>query len=332
MTTQAYSADFDVRTFGAKADGKTDDTKSAWMKACAADTPSKVVIGSWDYMVGSLSFEGPCKNKVTVHLEGTFKAPEDPKQLQNSQNGWVIFRNVDGLNVLGGGTLDGQGALAWSQNNCATTGKCNSIANVVFASLTNSRIQELTSRDSKFFHMTIMNCKNLTLQGIKTASILTESTLADHWSRYKNRGRLCFDRQSVEIEDVTCGSGHGISIGSLGRYHDEQPVYGITVRNATITGTSNGVRIKTWPASPSGIASNVHFEDITMKNVSNPVLIDQEYCPYGRCQAKMPSRVKISNLSFKRIHATSATQVAVKLACSRAIPCSNVSVEDVYLT
>ncbi|KAI9178495.1 hypothetical protein LWI28_027241 [Acer negundo] len=83
----------------------------------------------------------------------------------------------------------------------------------------------------------------------------------------------------ITIERVTCRPGHGISVGSLGKYEKEDPVTGVTVRNCTITGTMNGVRIKTWPDSFEGIVSNMHFEDIIVNNVGNPVLIDYAYCP-----------------------------------------------------
>lgn len=68
-----------------------------------------------------------------------------------------------------------------------------------------------------------------------------------------------------------------------------------------------------------------------MNNVSTPLLIDQEYCPYAQCKAEVPSRVKISNVSFKNIRGTSATKLAVKLACSRSIPCKNVQMSDISL-
>lgn len=52
--------------------------------------------------------------------------------------------------------------------------------------------------------------------------------------------------QYVEAEDITCGPGHGISIGSLGKDNSKAYVSGVTVNGAKISGTRNGVRIKTW--------------------------------------------------------------------------------------
>jgi galacturan 1,4-alpha-galacturonidase len=94
--------------------------------------------------------------------------------------------------------------------------------------------------------------------------------------------------QDVTINKVTCGPGHGISIGSLGKYTNEEPVSGIKVIGCTLTDTANGVRIKTWPSNPtSGSATNMHFEDIIMNNVANPIIIDQVYCPWNQCKAQV---------------------------------------------
>lgn len=73
------------------------------------------------------------------------------------------------------------------------------------------------------------------------------------------------------------------SVGSLGKYMNEEDVSGVSVRNCTVSGTTNGVRIKTWPGSPPSQASNFTFEDIIMHNVSNPIIIDQHYCPDHDC-------------------------------------------------
>ncbi|KAM7263487.1 hypothetical protein ACFE04_001170 [Oxalis oulophora] len=118
-----------------------------------------------------------------------------------------------------------------------------------------------------------------------------------------------------------------------GRSLGEEPVTRISVRNCTLLGTMNGLRVKTWPSSPAdSVVSDLRFEDIIMVNVSNPVLIEQEYCPSNLCDLQRPSRVKISNVSFKNIRGTSASQTAVKLVCSEMYPCQNVEMSDIDLT
>lgn len=89
--------------------------------------------------------------------------------------------------------------------------------------------------------------------------------------------------KNVHVEKVTCGPGHGISIGSLGRFPNEEPVQGIYIKNCTISGTMNGARIKSWPLGTPGTASDIHFEDIIMEKVGNPILIDHAYCPAQNC-------------------------------------------------
>lgn len=224
------------------------------------------MIAKGKYLVGPVRFGGPCKAAVSIRVEGTLQAPAEPEKLK-SQDGWVVFQNVDKLSVFGGGTFDGQGKLAWSKNNCAKTGKCNSlpivslmypftinfklnylfltsniltyilpvalcIQNIRLTGVTNSHIQHITSLNSKLFHMNVINCKHLTLEHI-TIDAPQESLNTDgiHIGRSSNinvtnanikTGDDCVSigdgSQQINVEKVICGPGHGISIGSLGRY------------------------------------------------------------------------------------------------------------------
>lgn len=83
--------------------------------------------------------------------------------------------------------------------------------------------------------------------------------------------------QKVHATDITCGPGHGISIGSLGSGNSEAHVSDINVYGAKFYGTTNGLRIKTWQGG-SGSASNIKFQHIDMEGVENPIIIDQNYC------------------------------------------------------
>lgn len=90
------------------------------------------------------------------------------------------------------------------------------------------------------------------------------------------------------------------SVGSLGRYPNEGDVRGLVVRDSTMKGTMNGVRIKTWANSPgSSAATNMTFENIKMNNVSNPIIIDQAYCPFTSCPTKVSHYIHSIQIRFQ---------------------------------
>ncbi|AQK82101.1 Pectin lyase-like superfamily protein [Zea mays] len=63
----------------------------------------------------------------------------------------------------------------------------------------------------------------------------------------------------VNITGVTYGSGHGISIGSLGRYKDEKDDTNINVKDCTLKKTTFGVRIKAYEDAASVLTvSKIH--------------------------------------------------------------------------
>ncbi|CAI9777082.1 unnamed protein product [Fraxinus pennsylvanica] len=134
------------------------------------------------------------------------------------------------------------------------------------------------------------------------------------------------------IENVSCGPGHGISIGSLGWDLQEPGVQNVTVKTVTFTGTQNGVRVKTWARPSNGFVKYVLFQDVVMVNVENPIIIDQNYCPDDHKCPDQVSGVKISDITYQDIHGSSSTEIAMKFDCSKQYPCNDVTLEDVNLT
>ncbi|XP_009365183.2 exopolygalacturonase [Pyrus x bretschneideri] len=350
-TSNAQSGVYDVTSanYGGKANSDiTQALSKAWTDACASTSASKIVVPSGTYKFVGATFKGPCKAPIEFQLQGTVQAPEHIKELPKEDT-WVAFERIDGLTLSGGGIFDGQGTTAWKQNDCHKNKNCKSKAvNLRFNFVTNSIVREITTKDSKNFHVNLLGCKNLAFQHF-TVSAPKESVNTDgiHMGRSTEinitdttigTGDDCISighgTKQLHVTNVTCGPGHGISIGSLGRTEDEEPVSGIFIKNCTISNTDNGVRIKTWPASPAkGTAvSDVHFEDIIMDNVKNPVVIDQEYCPHKLCTPEVSSKVKISNVSFKNIKGSSSGPVGVKLLCSGKLPCENVELSNIDLT
>lgn len=70
------------------------------------------------------------------------------------------------------------------------------------------------------------------------------------------------------------------SIGSLGKSYDEDGVQNVTVSNTEFTGTENGLRIKSWGRASNGFVRGVTFEHALMRDVENPIIINQNYCPH----------------------------------------------------
>ncbi|PPD85282.1 hypothetical protein GOBAR_DD17782 [Gossypium barbadense] len=280
---------------------------------------------------------GPCKAPIELQVEGTVKAPANPGAFKEPK--WITFNKIENFKLFGGGLFDGQGTIAYKREGCKNHDYCGSLPiNLRFDFLTNAMIQDITTKDSKQFHVNVLGCKNITFEHF-TVSTPDESPNTDgiHIGRSDGVNVLNSDiktgddcvsigdgSKNLVINGVTCGPGHGISIGSLGLFKNEEPFDGVTVKNCSFTNTSNGVRIKTWPGAERGICSNIHFEDITVTNVSSPIIIDQKYCPWNKCKINEESKVKLSNISFKNIHGTSALPEAVKIICSATLPCENV--------
>ncbi|KAM7503719.1 hypothetical protein LguiB_002623 [Lonicera macranthoides] len=274
-----------IAKYGAILDGEiSQPLMNAWKEACAAPTPSTIVIPKGTFLLNQVTIEGPCKAPITHRLEAILKAPVDPAQLKTDLE-WVTFRNIDQFTMIGGGTFDGQGKTAWANNDCKATGKCNKLPNnLSFNFLTNTVIQEITSLDSKLFHVNVLGCKNISFVHF-TITAPGDSL---------NTDGIHIDRSiGIKITESDIKTGDD---WSLGKYPKEEPVVGIFVRNYTITGTDNG------------------------------------YCPSGQCTKQIPSKVKISKVSFKNIRGTSGTQLAVKIVCSQGIPCDGVEVANIDLT
>ncbi|KAL6009140.1 hypothetical protein ACLOJK_022367 [Asimina triloba] len=308
---------FNVKAFGAIPDGITDSSKAflyAWKEACAWEGGARVVIPAGTFLVGPAVFKGPCKGAIVFQVTGVVKAPGLDKF---PSDGWIEFQYINGLMVTGGGTFDGQGAAAWPYNQCPKMQKCKMLpTNVKLQALTISAPGDSPNTDG--IHMGEVS-------GIK----ISRSVIGT--------GDDCISigpgSSNVSVSNVVCGPGHGISIGSLGKYaaDRDKDVVDLKVRNCTIKDTTNGLRIKTWQDSAVLSASRFTFEDIVMDNVYNPIIIDQEYCPFASCAAKSPSRVKISEVSFRNIRGSSASEVAVNLLCSKGVPCQNVRLENINL-
>ncbi|CAN0905351.1 PG1 [Linum grandiflorum] len=336
---------FDVTKYGAVCDGKTDIVDAftkAFTAACESPTPACVVIPPGDYRLGIITLKGPCKSSIKFHVDGNLLAPPEIEG-----DSWVTFNYMEHFCLVGKGTFDGMGTAAWTKNDCHKNKKCKTLPfNLRFNFVKQALIEGITSKDSKSFNVNVLGCENITFNNFHIiAPDESPNTDGIHMGRSTGvnivnsifeTGDDCISVgdgiQQLRVENVMCGPGHGISIGSLGGSPGEAPVSGVFIKNCTLTNTQNGVRIKTKPNSFPGIVTDIHFEDIIMNNVGNPIIIDQIYCPHNLCANKLPSKVAISKVFFKNIHGTSRDEHVITMNCSPEVPCQDVEIQDVDIT
>ncbi|WVZ77488.1 hypothetical protein U9M48_025347 [Paspalum notatum var. saurae] len=337
----------DIAQLGAKGDGKSDSTPmilKAWQNACHATGPQKIVIPPGNYLTGSLELTGPCTSSIIIRLDGNLLGTGD---LNAFKKNWIEIQNVDNLSINGHGTIDGQGPLVWKQNQCQKNYNCKILPNsLVLDFVKNAQIRGITLLNSKFFHINIFSSENIVIDKV-TIKAPGDSPNTDgiHIGDSSNvtisgttigTGDDCISvgpgSKKIRIEGVRCGPGHGISVGSLGRYKDEKDVEDVKVKGATLVGTTNGLRIKSYEDSKSSPrASKFVYEDVTMDNVSYPIIIDQKYCPNNICVRSGASKVAVSDVVFKNIHGTSNTPEAITLNCANNLPCQGIQLINVDL-
>ncbi|CAH9126965.1 unnamed protein product [Cuscuta epithymum] len=342
---------FNVLKYGAVADGITDNKKAfvkAWSDACNHSGRSRVLIpkGKGAYKLGSVTFSGPCRaHQMAFLIKGTIKAPTDWPDFDTDT--WIAFNYVSKLVVKGGGYLDGQGQYAWSLNDCASNSRCPALpATLRFNFVNKSRITHLRSINSKNTHIHIFASHKIKISQVRltapsnspnTDGIKIGSSTGIRISRsIIQTGDDCIamvaGSKNIRVSQVTCGPGHGISIGSIGKNVGEV-VSDVHVTNCTFVGTDNGARIKTWAPSNASLVSDILFAYIFMKDVRNPIFIDQHYCPSHHCTNLRgdDSKVGINNVTFKNIWGTSTSKIALALDCSALVPCKNINIVDINL-
>ncbi|KAG8643630.1 probable polygalacturonase At3g15720 [Manihot esculenta] len=293
------SKNYNVLSYGAVGNGNNDDTQAfikAWTDTCKdSDRPVMLIPKGKTFLVHPVTFAGPCKSsQVDVQLSGNVIAPNDPNAWKGLDFGkWLTFQYVDGLTVSGDGLLDGRGKGWWDISCKYNPGKgCNKLAPSIlrFENCNNVKTTRIRTVQSGGVHLVYFGC-----QGVEVTSVninapdespntdgirLSHSTSVSITDSIIGTGDDCIamlDRSyNISITRVNCGPGHGISIGSLGGNGDEVDLENITISHINFYNTTNGARIKTWPAG-KGQVRNVEFSNIKFKEVENPIIIDQHY-------------------------------------------------------
>ncbi|EEC82569.1 hypothetical protein OsI_27120 [Oryza sativa Indica Group] len=340
------AAEYSVVDYGARAGGRADATGAflaAWAAACGDGGERPVMrVPAGTFLVGRAYFRGPCRSAggVVLAIDGTVVAPP---AVGNAS--WITFHYAHGL-AIRGGTLDGNGHAFWACKAAAGRRCPPGTTTLDISQSNNVSVKRVTLVDSKNVHVSIFDCAGVTLQGLRIAAPAdSPNTDGIHVALSRDvavlgatvrTGDDCVSvgpgTSGVAIRNIRCGPGHGISIGSLGGRAGEGEVRNVTVESASLAGTQNGLRIKTWGKPFAGRVSGVRFANVAMRDVQNPIVVDQNYCPGNINCPGQSSGVKISDVEYEGITGTSATAVAVRFDCSRSNPCTGIRLRNINLT
>jgi len=316
---------FNVREFGATGDGSTLDTKAIQkaLDACGQAGGGIVQFPAGTYLSQPLTLhakttvllDAGATLLATTHQIDFMKVPGDWLKAGSSGdfNPFIGGKKLSDVTITGAGTIDGNGAAWWDEAEKARQVKPGYTLPrpnlIVLDRCRNVRLENITLQNSPKFHFVPSDCEDVVVSNV---TILAPAHAANTDAIDPSGRRMLitkcridvgdddvaikagkkipdhdFQSEDIIITDCTILHGHGISIGSetLGG------VRNVTVRNCTFENTENGLRIKSQRGK-GGVVENIHYTDITMKNVVPAITLTCYYMNNSAGDTTQPSAAK----------------------------------------
>lgn len=311
---------FNLSDFGAAGDGKTPNGE-AFRKAVAAVeragggrlvVPKGVFVTAPFKLCSSLDLH--LDDGAVIKAPETFAALgiPDPSTFRTQAEADAVYRvpdplisgsNLHDVAITGTGSIDGSGQhwWAWSERamrNAAANGRPGRVVYrrphlVVVNGCDRLRVAGITLANSSMFHLVPKNIRDLTIEHVKVRAPWDDSAPntdaidpgpgTNFWIHdcdidtgdddivIKSGGT------NILIENNTIRHGHGLSIGS----ETTTGVHTMLVRNCTMEGTDNGIRIKSMRGA-GGVVENVRYSNIRMRNVQSAIVLQLDYVDNNR--------------------------------------------------
>jgi polygalacturonase len=309
---------FDVRDFGAKGDGITQDTATIQK---TLDECSKAGGGVVRFPAGVyLSRPIFLHSETTIELEAgaMLLATTNQNDFMKAPGIWFKARgnnfvpfisgsDLTDVTFTGGGTIDGSGSVWWGEAEKArekvpgfTLPRPNLI---VLQRGRNVRMENITLQNSPKFNFVPDECEDVVVSNVTILNpehaantdgidpsdcknVLITRCRIDTGddnvaikSGRKEPGRE-FACEDITVTDCTFLRGHGMSIGS----ETFGGVRNVLVKNCVFENTENGIRIKSQRGK-GGLVENIIYQNIMMTNVDPAVTFT---CYYMYSSAKDP--------------------------------------------
>lgn len=273
---------FNVRDYGAKGDGVTDDTAAVDAAVlAAAGTGGTVLFENGTFYVGQII---PLSDmSIFVDASATLLFKYDRNEYKhivasngyngNHQLGAGLFLTEDGtqnVRIEGGGTIDADGLYAFNQNDPSNQRPCT-----MYLTLSHDiTVQNLNLYNAQHWTVVPYESENLTFRNI---------AITNHIAPNRD-GIDPTNCSNMTVENCNIIAGDDAFCPKSGNM---VPSYNVDVRNCLLTSYCNGIKFGTDAQGPF---KNYNFEDIYVKSVGMAAITLQAV-----------DGSEMQNISFKRI-------------------------------
>jgi polygalacturonase len=329
----------DARTYGAKADGVSKDTKAiqAAVEDCASAGGGTVRLSGGTFLTGPILL----KSNITLEIEkgaALLGSPDraDYPMVTFARNQTVqplvSAVNAENVAITGEGTIDGNGKVWWDYivgaKDAGVLGNDHPRPfGVLFDHTKHVRMEGVTVQNSGMWQIVPYYADDVTIRNVRILAPKSPNTDAidpfsssnvviDHVFASTGDDNIAIKSGAIDspgpdapsrnitITDCTFENGHGISIGS----EIAGGVQNVRVERVSFKGTDQGIRIKSARDRGNDV-SNISYKDITMEEVKTAILITEYYphpAPEGEVPAEPVGRLtpKFHDISIENVTAT----------------------------
>eukprot|EP00727_Mastigamoeba_balamuthi_P013778 m51a1_g9022 putative polygalacturonase (461) ;mRNA; r:184113-185560 len=316
----------DITRYGARGDGRTDDS-AAIQKAIDAATGAGggvvVIPAGRTFLFKGISING---DHTELNIEGTLLISNDYKHWPSNLKAAITIPAKSNVAITGRGTIDGQGAVWWANLRNKARPRTIYPRNTDTVIVTGITVKDCPDHCMQMYSSNT-EIFGITLRAPPSTGIANPSHNTDgidvHGDNFwvhdsdisVGDDNVAIHSSKVLVEDCQFGNGHGASIGSL----CTEKISDITVRNVHFTGTTCGPRIKTVPGC-AGSLSNVHFQDLVLNGVQKTIEVGMFYKLSEAAKPSSRGSFKISNINFVNIRSTNP-KAAGDFLCDPKSPC-----------
>ncbi|KAG8789527.1 hypothetical protein FRC12_013417 [Ceratobasidium sp. 428] len=291
-------------------------------------------------------------DNITYWLKNTTDSTNitDTTKFQDSVAYLVLknWKNASLVSKTGKGLIDGKGQLWWDAAAGTQILLPGTLRRPVLFALDgayNVTVDNIAMKNPANWFNWVTDTKYVTYTNIRLEALSANKNSpanADGFDTYRTSnfvlrnahivsGDDCFafkgNSTYITLENLYCQNSHGVSVGSLAQYPGVLDIIEhVKVKNVTFVGngvstSNNGARIKVW-AGPVGsaIVNDIHYEDLVVQNVTNPIVVDSCYFSSPYCTSGTPV-ASITNVTITNITGTSTGNVVSSIICPKGATC-----------